>query len=141
MDSHKHLLLAPKKLIKCLLGGQPVLETLLTVSPVNEGLLLRGLNHTGAGEMDSKIISEPRGNVLHNTCLTCHASPVCDENSSLIYSVLERCGQAFASQNNAPKGTVCLLAVGSAASGSPGAPRRERLPGRARCQEHQAGGA
>lgn len=66
--------------------------------------------------MDSKIISEPSGNVLHNTYLTCHASPVCDENSSLIYSVLERCGQAFPSQNNVLKGTVCLLTVGSAAS-------------------------
>lgn len=51
--------------------------------------------HMGAGEMDSKVISEPSVEVSHNTCMTCHENLLHEENSSMIYSVLEKCGKAF----------------------------------------------
>lgn len=70
----------------------------------------------GAGEMDGKIISEPSVKVPHNTCMTCHENPVHEENTSTIYSVLEKCGKAFPSHNDVLKGIVSFLTVGSAVS-------------------------
>lgn len=53
------------------------------------------LYHMGAGEVDGKIILEPSVKVSHNTCMTCHENPLHEENSSMIYSILEKCGKAF----------------------------------------------
>lgn len=51
--------------------------------------------HMGVGEMDGKIISEPSVKVSYNTCVTRHENPLHEENGTMIYSVLEKCGKAF----------------------------------------------
>lgn len=51
--------------------------------------------HIGAGEMNGKIISEPSVKDSHNTSMTCHENSLHEENSSTIYSALEKCGKAF----------------------------------------------
>lgn len=104
-DSCRHVLLTLNMLNVSL--EQPLLNTLLTVSPFKWEISAIQSHRMGAGEENSKMISVPSVKILHNTCVTCHASPVHEENSSLIYSVAESCRKAIPTQTYCAEG-VCV---------------------------------